>query len=77
MTTGLGTEVNAPAALIPATPVTPPLISLLTSATVDDGPDGEWINGVAYLPEGCDHPAAPPYWWACPEEGHAQIGEIL
>lgn len=76
MTTGLGTEVHAPAALVPATPVAPPFISLVTSAQVDDGPDGEWINGIAYLPETCARTGEPPYWWACPEDEHA-VPEVI
>lgn len=74
MTTLLGTEVHAPAALVQPTPAAPPFVSLLTSARVDETTDGEWINGVAYLPENiCTTPLLP-FWWACPEEGHATPG---
>lgn len=66
MTTLLGNETGAPATLIDALPAAPPRVSLLSSAIVVDQPDGEWLNGMAYLPEGCDEPELP-YWWACPE----------
>lgn len=69
MTTLLGNEVGAPADLVDAPPAAPPLVSLLSSARVEEVADGGWINGIAYLPEACDTPDNP-YWWSCPEIGH-------
>lgn len=73
MTTLLGTETGAPASLVDAPRSAPPLVSLLSSTATDEAPDGEWLSGVAYLPEGCDSPLVP-FWWDCPEEGHETPG---
>ena len=68
MTTLIGDEFLT-AEVTEAPPATPPLVSLLTSARVDERTEAHWAAGVAYLPECTARPAVP-YWWACPEEGH-------
>lgn len=69
MTTLIGDTVLAPATVVDALPVAPPLVSLLSSALVnDEGDDRGWAAGIAHeqdekgLPAGVDG-----YWWLCAE----------
>ena len=74
MATLSGDTTFAPATVVDALPVAPPLVSLLSSAIVSEETDERhWATGIVHEQDQKGLPANP-YWWVCHEAGGAAPG---